>query len=1436
MKRLSILLISLPVLLLASSYGWGQVTGKSLILQDSSAPARTITLRSPGTLLNSYSLIYPSALPAGNGYLLTATTAGLLRWSAPDSVIGSLAWLLNGNSSIVVPTSDTIAPGENFLGTRGAQELVLGTNGVRRVRVDGTTGHVGIGTAPSVNERLNVHGPINTDSVYRIDGANWLWAGPPLGGANNVLVGNTTNTTLAADDNTFIGSRAGANATTGIDNTFIGANAGAATTTGSDNTYIGPFTGQLNVGGSANTVVGSSATNVMTSGDHNTVMGFASGNSLITGSHNTIIGSSAAGSLNNANRVTLLGASAATNAQTNVTTIGANAYATADNSMVLGSINGVNGATADVNVGIGTTAPAHRLNVVTSFAPSSAIDHIAARILTTMAPSALYTAQTNTIEGQLTINNSAQIDTNAIVNGIDGGAVHEATATAAVGKVSGIRGWVSSGNSAHAIEEGVGVLGYVTNSGRYINATALKGYGDGFAGTSITNFRGLHISGYRGPVTNVIGIDVDEIAAGTGSNTAFRYNHSTRPVIVDGTGRMMVGTTMSAAERLTVMDTIAPSVVADKFATHSRLFFAPTVPWVGTQSANGLRADIILQNTQGVNSERVAGIIAAGSLDASATSPVTQLRGLRANLLQRNSTQAVGHGIAAEGIIESQGPITNATSFLARMSNGGASTIGTYRGLYVTTPLGGPIDTAIGVDISPMTGATANYAFRYDNAAFPVVIAGSGSVGIGIRAPSERLEVRNGNMLLSNNGGTAGELRMQEPSAGGTEYTAFKAQAQSANITYTLPPSLPVANNYVLASTTGGSLTWENPATLNSGNFVQYNVPTPQSTAAASNRLFDVRYGGLAAGADAIGARIVSASGTNANATGLTLTSTANGTGTSTGLVVQATGGTANYAALFNSGNVGINVATPSSRLTIAEGIGTANRDTAMVAMFHNFSPTANPAPNVSVNSQVIRLTMNNTAAQTSGLISAADFGAALGPSATASAANLTGLRGFANNANTTQTLTQAVGVSGHIQNNGPMTNGISFLANSQVLAGTMTNYFGLKVQGPGMSGGTIQNAYGIRIDTMTAGTVSNTAFHYNHPTFPTVITGPGKMGVGTTTPLANHEIVGPTYSATTTQPGDWTPFLASKTSQTVNPSGAVGANFHSLMAYDSLAITGNSNMGTGVAIGRFSRVRNFNTSSLGEIRSMQMNVHNESTGTVTIANAIYADVSNNSTGTITQANSFSSLLENVGSGTVALASGLKTRPHVWGAGNITTYNGLWVDVASHNSTGRVINYNGVAISNIDPGEVTGTRNAFIYNGAGANDPVAITGAGQVGIGITTPTVSLDVDGGLVLREDASINNVNADNFAVTVGNRSYLRIGCNQAGAATTKTITLSAGLRVGQMLVIEATGTNSFEIADNAAVNNTNVPASRTMSAGTVATLIWNGTSWLEVAFAAN
>jgi len=91
------------------------------------------------------------------------------------------------------------------------------------------------------------------------------------------------------------------------------------------------------------------------SGDGNAAVGYQAGGggetltANTTGSYNTFIGYNTVPST--------------TTQVTNATAIGANAAVGENNAMVLGSINGVNGATASTNVGIGTSTPAYALDV-----------------------------------------------------------------------------------------------------------------------------------------------------------------------------------------------------------------------------------------------------------------------------------------------------------------------------------------------------------------------------------------------------------------------------------------------------------------------------------------------------------------------------------------------------------------------------------------------------------------------------------------------------------------------------------------------------------------------------------------------------------------------------------------------------------------------------------------------------------------------------------------------------------------------------------------------------------------------------------------------------------------------------------------------------------------------------------------------------------------
>ena len=139
---------------------------------------------------------------------------------------------------------------------------------------------------------------------------------------------------------------------TGSQNTASGADALFNNTTGDQSTASGFEALVYNTTGQENTAFGAGALFYNTTGGANTAVGGGAGTttdvSRLTGSQNTAIGA-----------FTTLG----TGSLTNATAIGASAEVDASNSLVLGSINGVNFANADTNVGIGITAPVARLHI-----------------------------------------------------------------------------------------------------------------------------------------------------------------------------------------------------------------------------------------------------------------------------------------------------------------------------------------------------------------------------------------------------------------------------------------------------------------------------------------------------------------------------------------------------------------------------------------------------------------------------------------------------------------------------------------------------------------------------------------------------------------------------------------------------------------------------------------------------------------------------------------------------------------------------------------------------------------------------------------------------------------------------------------------------------------------------------------------------------------
>jgi hypothetical protein len=90
----------------------------------------------------------------------------------------------------------------------------------------------------------------------------------------------------------------------------------------------------------------------------------------------------------------------------------------------------------------------------------------------------------------------------------------------------------------------------------------------------------------------------------------------------------------------------------------------------------------------------------------------------------------------------------------------------------------------------------------YTNGIERVRIDGAGNLGVGTPSPSELVEVKDGNLLLSNSG-TAGMLELQGTSSGVSTLTAG-AQG-TTTIHYTLPTSAPSANDVLTAMSVSGS-------------------------------------------------------------------------------------------------------------------------------------------------------------------------------------------------------------------------------------------------------------------------------------------------------------------------------------------------------------------------------------------------------------------------------------------------------------------------------------------------------------------------------------------------------------------------------------------------------------------------------------------------------
>ncbi|MCC7438312.1 MAG: hypothetical protein IT211_07405, partial [Armatimonadetes bacterium] len=269
-----------------------------------------------------------------------------------------------------------------------------------------------------------------------------------------------------------------------------------------------------------------------------------------------------------------------------------------------------------------------------------------------------------------------------------------------------------------------------------------------------------------------------------------------------------------------------------------------------------------------------------GGVTNTASAPSATVGGGESNMASAGYT-AVGGG---------QGNTASASHATVSGGNGNTAsdTYATVGGGFSNMAAGSRSAIPGGYGLTLDATADRSFGFHANNA--------GGSLPMTISAPDVAV-FGNTDLWLANNDNNPSELRFFEAynTAGafpsGTNYTAFKAQTQANDITYTLPAAngsagqvLQVASSPAPTATTA-TLEW------GGGPGVLYNVSSQQATATPrTNHLFDVAYAAAAPDAASTGARISSSAGAagNNNATALTLVATPTGTGTATAL--NATG------------------------------------------------------------------------------------------------------------------------------------------------------------------------------------------------------------------------------------------------------------------------------------------------------------------------------------------------------------------------------------------------------------------------------------------------------------------------------------------------------------------------------------------------------------------
>lgn len=586
----------------------------------------------------------------------------------------------------------------------------------------------------------------------------------------SMILGHQTTGAISGADaatlNTATGFYALKKITTGDQNTAYGTYSLQEITSGSWNTAVGAYAGWENSTAEYNTFVGAQAGMTVKVGSNNVGVGFnVMRNATNGGSHNTGVGNQALQSVNSGNYNIAVGSSAGilVGSGSNNVLIGYNA----GNNLTSGSSNVLIG----YQVGSGTV---DTINTESNLLMIDNSNTATPLIYGNFSTDALTFNGSTTTTGNVTVGGGASASEVRFLEPSGSGSdytafkaqTQAANVTYTLPAADGTNGYVLTTN-------GSGSLSWAAASGGATNIDGLSDAKSGGTDFSNSLILGHQTTGTLNAASNNTSVGYGTIQAITSGddNTAIGFN--ALYAVQDGWGLTAVGSgalqNASSASR----------TVAVGYQAGYNVVNAGYSVFVGYESGKSY-----------VSTGASVGV------------------GYRALY---NATGAHNIAIGLETLVNTTGTNNIAIgSYTSGAVTGGSNNVAVGYGA-AQKITSGSSNVILGNSAGPTNavGNVSNKLYIHNSESDSPLIYGDfsgGTLTFNGSITTTGTAALNGNVTVGG-GAAASEVRFREPSGSGSNYTAFKAQAQAADVTYTLPAA-DGTNGFVLTTNGSGTLSW----------------------------------------------------------------------------------------------------------------------------------------------------------------------------------------------------------------------------------------------------------------------------------------------------------------------------------------------------------------------------------------------------------------------------------------------------------------------------------------------------------------------------------------------------------------------------------------------------------------------------------------------------